>query len=49
VDPIKLYAFPAEHYPRLEEVVGRPLTYGFMGENLTVRGSTEDNTYIGDE
>src|SRR4051794_35919964 len=37
-----VYAFPAEHYPRLEALMGRPLAWGFMGENLTLRGSTED-------
>jgi len=29
-----VYAFPAYHYPRLEAVLGRPLGWGFMGENL---------------
>ena len=44
-----VYAFPAEHYPRLEQLVGRPLPWGFMGENLTVRGATEETVGIGDE
>src|SRR5438876_857811 len=34
-----VYAFPAEHYPRLEALLGRSLDWGFMGENLTVRGA----------
>jgi MOSC domain-containing protein YiiM len=44
-----VYAFPAENYPRLEEIVGRQLPWGFMGENLTIRGATEDEVFIGDE
>jgi MOSC domain-containing protein YiiM len=44
-----VYAFPSEHYPRLEQIVGRPLSWGFMGENLTVRGATEGDVWIGDE
>src|SRR6266700_2233804 len=37
-----VYAFPTEHYQRLEGLLSRPLCPGFMGENLTVRGATED-------
>jgi MOSC domain-containing protein YiiM len=44
-----VYAFPAEHYPRLEEIVGRHLPWGFMGENVTIRGATESAAFIGDE
>jgi MOSC domain-containing protein YiiM len=44
-----VYAYPAEHYPRLEEVVGRRLKWGFMGENLTIHGATESDVCIGDE
>lgn len=43
-----VYAYPVEHYPRLQELLGRPLDYGFMGENLTVRGGTEVDVCIGD-
>lgn len=43
-----VYAFPVEHYPRLEEIVGAPLSHGYMGENLTVEGATEDDVCIGD-
>jgi MOSC domain-containing protein YiiM len=43
-----VYAFPAEHHPRLEELLGRPVPWGFMGENLTVRGVLEDEVRIGD-
>jgi MOSC domain-containing protein YiiM len=43
-----VYAFPAEHYVRLEALMGRPLAWGFMGENLTMRGATEHDVCIGD-
>jgi MOSC domain-containing protein YiiM len=43
-----VYAYPAEHYARLEELLGRSLWWGFMGENVTVRGGTEDDVRIGD-
>lgn len=44
-----VYVFPVEHYPRLEEIVGRGLPWGFMGENVTIRGATESDAFIGDE
>ncbi len=43
-----VYAFPVEHYQRLEGLLSRPLCPGFMGENLTVRGATEEEVCIGD-
>lgn len=43
-----VYAFPFEHYPALEQEIGRSLAPGFLGENLTLRGATEAETYIGD-
>jgi MOSC domain-containing protein YiiM len=43
-----VYAFPAEHYARLESLMGRSLASGFMGENLTMRGATEHDVCIGD-
>jgi hypothetical protein len=43
-----VYAFPAAHYPRLEGLLGCSLGWGFMGENLTVRGATEDDVGVGD-
>jgi MOSC domain-containing protein YiiM len=43
-----VYAFPAEHYPRLEGLLGRSLEWGFMGENLTVSGANEHDVCIGD-
>jgi MOSC domain-containing protein YiiM len=43
-----VYAFPAEHFPALSELVGRPVGPGFVGENVTTRGVTEDDVRIGD-
>ena len=43
-----VYAFPDEHYTRIESILGRPVASGFMGENVTVRGATEDDVCIGD-
>jgi MOSC domain-containing protein YiiM len=43
-----VYAFPAEHYPRFEAALGRPVGPGFVGENLTVRGATEAEVRVGD-
>jgi MOSC domain-containing protein YiiM len=43
-----VYAYPAEHYPRLEAILGRALRPGFMGENLTISGATEADVCIGD-
>ncbi|RKN82123.1 MOSC domain-containing protein [Paenibacillus ginsengarvi] len=37
-----------EHYPYWEKQLGRKLAYGAFGENLTVRGLTEDAVCIGD-
>ena len=43
-----VYAFPAEHYPRVAEIVGSEMWNGYMGENLTIRGATERDVCIGD-
>src|ERR687897_3166449 len=43
-----VYAFPAEHFPRFEAEMGRPVTPGLFGENLTLRGMTEAEACIGD-
>lgn len=43
-----VYAYPFEHYPTFEQQLGQALTPGFVGENLTVRGATEADVYIGD-
>jgi MOSC domain-containing protein YiiM len=43
-----VYAYPHEHYVRLEQLLGRALSPGFVGENLTVQGATEDGVCVGD-
>ena len=43
-----VYAFPTEHYWRLSEVIGIDTWPGYMGENLTLSGATEDDVRIGD-
>jgi MOSC domain-containing protein YiiM len=44
-----VYAYPFEHYADWQARLGRPLTPGAFGENLTVEGLLEDRVYIGDE
>jgi MOSC domain-containing protein YiiM len=41
-------AYPFEHYPHWEEELGKTLEAGAFGENLTLRGLTEDELCIGD-
>jgi len=43
-----VYAFPSEHFPRLSEIIGTDVGPGYMGENVTLRGATEDDVCIGD-
>lgn len=43
-----VYAFPVENYPRVSELIGGPTWPGYMGENITLRGATEANVFIGD-
>jgi MOSC domain-containing protein YiiM len=43
-----VYAFPSEHFPHVEAIVGGPVGPGYMGENLTLRGALEDGVCIGD-
>ena len=43
-----VYAFPAEHFPRFEAEMGRTVSPGLFGENLTLRGMTEAEACIGD-
>ncbi len=44
-----VYAYAAEHYDAWAKDLGRDdLTYGMMGENLTVRGWVEQDVTIGD-
>jgi MOSC domain-containing protein YiiM len=44
-----VYAYPAEHYAVWRsELDGAELTWGAFGENLTIEGIREEDTYIGD-
>ncbi len=44
-----VYAYPAEHYAIWRrELPGMELSWGAFGENLTIEGLREENTYIGD-
>jgi MOSC domain-containing protein YiiM len=49
-----LYMYPQEHYPfwsaMLSEAKGQSihLEHGYLGENLTISGLTEENIYVGD-
>ncbi len=44
-----VYAYPSEHYETWTKGLGRALTPGNFGENLTTEGLLEDEVYIGDE
>jgi MOSC domain-containing protein YiiM len=45
-----VYAYAAEHYDHWARELNRDdLTYGMMGENLTVRGWLDEEVSIGDE
>ncbi|MEJ2539279.1 MAG: GNAT family N-acetyltransferase [Gemmatimonadota bacterium] len=44
-----IYAYPAEHYPFWDGVLGIELGPGALGENLTTRGLLEADLAIGDE
>jgi len=44
-----VYAYPSEHYRPWEQQLGRELTPGNFGENLTTEGLLEDAVHIGDE
>jgi MOSC domain-containing protein YiiM len=44
-----VYAYPSEHYGPWREQLGRELTPGMFGENLTTEGLLEDAVHIGDE
>jgi MOSC domain-containing protein YiiM len=44
-----VYAYPSEHYRPWREQLGRELTPGMFGENLTTEGLLEDAVHIGDE
>lgn len=40
--------YPADHYPFWEKELSREMVSPSFGENLTIRGLTEDQLYIGD-
>jgi MOSC domain-containing protein YiiM len=44
-----IYAYASEHYGPWEKQLGRALTPGNFGENLTTEGLLEDGVHIGDE
>jgi MOSC domain-containing protein YiiM len=44
-----VYGYPGEHYQFWAEQLGRELTPGNFGENLTTEGLLEDIVHIGDE
>ena len=44
-----VYAYPSEHYSSWQARVGRNLSPGGFGENLTTEGLVEDRVHIGDE
>jgi MOSC domain-containing protein YiiM len=44
-----VYAYPSEHFGPWSERLGRELTPGNFGENLTTVGLLEDAVHIGDE
>ena len=45
-----VYAYPAEHYDAWrKELPGVELTWGAFGENFTVEGLREEETFLGDE
>ena len=43
-----VYAYPSEHLPLWEEELGHTLGPAPFGENLSTRGATEADVYIGD-
>jgi MOSC domain-containing protein YiiM len=43
-----IYCYPAEHYEAWQGELGRELSFGMFGENLTVSGLLEDTLRIGD-
>jgi MOSC domain-containing protein YiiM len=43
-----VYAYPSEHFPLWEAELGQTFGPAPFGENLTIRGITEDEAHIGD-
>ena len=44
-----IYAYPHEHYADWQTRLGRELSFGAFGENLTTEGLIENQIHIGDE
>jgi MOSC domain-containing protein YiiM len=44
-----VYAYPADHYADWQALLGRDLSPGAFGENLTTEGLIEEHVHIGDE
>ena len=44
-----VYAYPADHYADWQAILGRDLSPGAFGENLTTEGLIEEHVHIGDE
>src|SRR5439155_20061305 len=44
-----VYAFPSEHYPFWQRVLGQDLPWGAFGENLTIEGFSEETSSVGDQ
>ncbi len=44
-----VYFYPHEHYSYWNSKLGRPLSMGSFGENLTTEGLSEEALHIGDE
>ena len=44
-----VYAYPSDHYADWQALLGRELSPGAFGENLTTEGLIEDQVHIGDE
>ncbi|WP_036633101.1 MOSC domain-containing protein [Paenibacillus massiliensis] len=40
--------YDIDRYPLFEQEMGRQLTFGAFGENLSLQGALEDDVYIGD-
>lgn len=43
-----IYAYPSEHFPDWSDALDQEIGAGAFGENLTIRGATEAEVFIGD-
>lgn len=44
-----VYAFPSEHLAAWGKILKKPLNFGVFGENLDIKGLTEDTVFPGDQ